>query len=177
VARDVHAHGSMLRLHASTLALMAGCHIPDYAPPAWDPPPRAVATVGCVEFVPRLNVDGLGKVPGVPFAISFHSTCKENVALDLAHIRVRARARDGTWIDLAPYDPRREIRRAQLAPDDSGTEPIEFDPPSGSLTGWTLACVDFSAVLAAATPRTVPPICLDPSAKLDEVTSPDGWQP
>jgi hypothetical protein len=173
-----------MRLVAAALAVLAGCHAPVYRAPSWDPTPRAVVSVGCLELTASLLADGLGKVPGIPLRLSFHSGCKEASRLDLGRVRVSARLSTRGWVALVPYDPHRIIRAGRLAPGDSADEPIEYDAPEGSLTAWSAACVDFGAVRPDVAPVSGAVICfdrgghiVDPDAPEDLSSSADGGGP
>jgi hypothetical protein len=148
MARGVQCARHPMRPPAAALALLAACHAPDYHPPPWDPPRRAAVSTGCLELTAGLMTDGLGKVPGIPVRISFHSACKEPVLLDVRRVRVLARLAAGSdggdpqtpggWVALSPYDPDEVMHSGLLAPDDVGDEPIEYQGPGGALLGWAL---------------------------------------
>ena len=142
-----------------------------------DPPASAVASTGCLELSAAVMVDGLGKVPGIPLRISFHSTCKESAPVDLQRVRVLARLGTGAWIALIPYDPERDMHPGLLAPDDVGVEAIEYQAPSGALAGWTAVCANFDAVRAGA-PVTGAVLCFDPRGRAVAIEgSDDGGAP
>ncbi len=163
-----------MRLATVAFALLAGCHAPEYRPPEWDPPPRAVVSTGCLELTAALMASGLGKVPGIPLTISFHSHCKEPALLDLRRVRVLARDEAGAWLALVPYDPSGEMRTGLLAPGDGGYEPIEYDaPPAGSaLPSWDAVCANFDLVRPDVPPVSGAVLCFDREGRLLAVDGP-----
>ncbi len=166
-----------MRPLAAALTLLAGCSSLEYHPPRWDKPRDALVSTGCLELSAGVMVDGLGKVPGIPLFISFHSTCKEPAPLDLRRVRVLARLDAGPWIPLVPYDPEHAMHPGLLAPDDASDEAIEYQAPSGALGAWSAVCVNFDVVRPEA-PVSGAVLCFDPKgAALAIDDSADGGAP
>jgi len=167
-----------MRALTAALAVLAGCNALEYRPPAWDPPPRATVSSGCVELTAAVMVDGVGKVPGIPLRISFHSTCKEPAPLDLGRVRVLARLASGAWVALGAYDPEKSMHSGLLAPDDVGDEPIEYQQASSALAGWEAVCVNFDAVRPDQPMVAGAVVCFDRRGTILDIEGPgDGGAP
>jgi hypothetical protein len=162
-----------MRPAAAALAFVASCHATEHRPPEWDPPPRALVSAGCLELTAAVMVDGVGKVPGIPVRISFHSTCKESVLLDLRRVRVLARLDAGEWTALVPYDPERAMRTGLLAAGDGGDEPIEYQAPAGALAAWNTVCINLDAVRPDADPVAGAVVCFDRTGRILAIDGPD----
>lgn len=101
--------------------------------------PGQRATVGCLDIAVERRPDlPDGAVVGYQFA----NRCDHPTVVDLAHVAVVGRTVEGTQVDLAPYDPERELEPLQIDGRMVGREAIAYT----SRVELAEVCVDAASV-------------------------------
>ena len=119
---------------------LAGCA---YKPGTFSTPgstfPGQRATVGCLDLAVERRTDlTWGAVVGYQFA----NRCDHPTVVDLAQANVVGRTVDGVQVDLAPYDPERELRALDIDGRAIGKEAIAY----ASEVALAEVCVDAASV-------------------------------
>lgn len=101
--------------------------------------PGQRTTVGCLDIAVERRTDlTWGAVVGYSFA----NRCDRPAVVDLAHAVVVGRTVDGVEVDLAPYDPERELAALDLDGRTVGKEAIAY----ASEVALAEVCVDAASV-------------------------------
>ena len=101
--------------------------------------PGQRATVGCLDIAVERRPDmTTGAVVGYQFA----NRCDRPAIVDLAHVAVVGRTRDGMQVDLAPFDPERELRPLSIDARTIGREALAYSSEAELVE----ICVDAASV-------------------------------
>lgn len=147
----------------------------------------AVAVAGCGSLYERLDTEPLARRrawaavvrrecldlgvhlarhPNVPAGLTvvqyeLGNRCDRPVRVDLPAVRVRARYADGVELDLAPRDPRRELRAATLDVRTHVFEALAYAPAAPREMKPQRVCLALDGVAPGAPAETAaPPTCL-----------------
>ncbi len=100
-------------------------------------------TIDCLDLaIERRPVAVRGRVV---LAYEFGNRCDQPAVVDLSSVRIVGRATDGATIELAAYDPRRQIRPARLDGRSVGREAIAYS----STVVVRDVCLDAAAIAHA----------------------------
>lgn len=101
--------------------------------------PGQRTTVGCLDIAIERRPDlPSGAVVGYQFA----NRCDHPAVVDLAHVAVVGKTIDGAEVDLAPYDPERELEPLHIDGRMIGREAIAYS----SEVALAEVCVDAASV-------------------------------
>jgi len=126
---------------------LAGCYAGNYST-LTAPFVGSRVTVGCLDVAVALTDDETAPSPVV--AYSFGNNCFHQTIVDLSAVRVFGVQADRTRVELAAYDPRRELRPMQLDALTAGSERIAYR--SAAAPAPQEVCVDLGRLDADAPP-------------------------
>jgi hypothetical protein len=136
----VLAPSAAMRTAVLPLVALAGCaYRPGTFATVGSTFPGQRATVGCLDLAVERRTDlTWGAVVGYQFA----NRCDHPTVVDLANANVVGRTVDGVQVDLAPYDPDRELAALDLDGRTVGREAIAY----ASEIDLAEVCVDAASV-------------------------------
>jgi hypothetical protein len=81
-------------------------------------------TVGCLDIAIERRADRTPDEPVVAYV--FGNRCARSAVVDFAHARVIGRTDDGREVELAPFDPKHEIRALRVDGRWTGREALAY---------------------------------------------------